>query len=229
VEDALQKIAELLKPGKKEPKTVAAKFALAPSNLSSQKWIRTERPAKLQHIDFQYMDIPSPCLTLYEMPAGYSMPYPAATYETGIQTDIHKHTTYVAKIIYIDLNYKLYVNYFILQSYLNDLILSKYYMIFDPLYKWVQEYSGKIYYLSKCNFVKVGPGHPYLSKRELIDMYTEVIGHMPNWYQRMFPNRYMAPICQQCEIQIKYAELLDYAKTRPRKPEPLRTVQSTLV
>jgi len=231
LEDALQKIAEALKPGKKSPHILAAKFALVPSNLSSQKWIRTERPAKLQHLDFQYMDIPSPCLTLYEMPVGYSMPYPVATYETGhgIQTDIHRHCTNLAKIVYFDSEYKPYVSFVILSAYLGDLILNKYSMIWEPLYKWVQEYIGKIYFLSKCEFIKVGPGHPYLSKRELIDMYTEVTGHMPNWYQRMFPNRYMAPICQQREIQIKYAELLDYAKTRPRKPESLRTVQSTLV
>lgn len=224
-EDALQKIADSLNPGKKDQYTLAAKFALVPNNLSSQRMIRTERPLKLQHMEFKYMDIPSPCLTLYEMPPDYSMPNPA-TSACIVDTDIHKHCTNLAKIVYYR-KYKQQIRVLIIYSLLGDIILNNYSMIWDPLYKWVQEYRSLFYFLMQYEFIKVGHGQPYLTRQQMIDKYICVTGYKPKWYHRMFPNRFMAPICQQAEIRDRYRELKQHCNTRTN--EPMHHVQTSFV
>lgn len=158
------------------------------------------------------------------MPPDYSMPYPF-TSDCSVETDIHKHCTNLAKIVYYS-EYKPYISFFILSAYLDNLILNKYSMIWDQLYKWVQEYRSRFYFLTQCEFIKVGSSPSYLTRAELIDKYIHVTGNEPTWYQRMFPNRYMAPICQQNEIRDRYKAFIEHATSRPRR---LTTVQLSFV
>ena len=70
VEDALQKIAESLRPEKDTLWRPRCKFTLAPSNISKRTEIATDRVG-IDNTRYSHMDIPLPCLNLYVMPSRY--------------------------------------------------------------------------------------------------------------------------------------------------------------
>lgn len=240
--DALHKIAEGLRPGKHEPWTPAYKFSKRPRNLAKQKVVSTDKFPKIPHQAYNHMDMPSPCLTLYEMPHDFKMPIPNTDNLISMSkvTDvmhmyklIHENCTNMSKIVYIDMDYKLYISDFIMITYLDNLILNKYYMHKDPLYKWIRDWRDLFFLYLQCKHVKVGSSRLNYSTEELADKYIEFTGREPKRYHKMFPNWLMADICRR-EMQIeRYDALIDHANIGLSQPtslyDPLHYIQSTLV
>ncbi len=229
--DALQRIAEGLRPGKCEPWAPARKFTVQPSNLAVQKVVSTDKFPKIPYQIYNHMDIPGPSLTLYEMPHDFKMSF--VTDVMHMYKLIHDNCTNMSIIVYYNFNYELYISDFIMITYLDNLILNKYYMHKDPLYKWIRDWRDLFFLYTQCKHVKVGSSRLNYSTEELADKYIEFTGREPKWYHRMWPNWLMADTCRR-EMQIeRYDALILHAKTRISRPtalyEPVRNVKSTLV
>ena len=211
IESALHKIAEALKPGKHEPWYPGHKFTLAPRNLARQKVVSRDKLANISWQSYNHMDIPGPCLTLYDMPNGYMLPYPPN--DNIIYQSIHAKCTNMVRIAYYKIDYKLFVSQFIVQTYLDNLILNRYYLRYDPLYIWIRKYWELLYLYIACKNVKVGSTRLNYTKQELVDIYTEATGREPKWYHRMFPNWLMADTCRLALQTKRYDALIQHADT----------------
>ncbi len=240
--DTLHKIADNLWPGKHEPWTPAYKFSVRPSNLAKQKMVSRDKLVNIPYQTYCHMDIPSPCLTLYEMPNDFNMPNPNTdniismakiTDAMHIYNLIHEKCTNMLPIVYYKQDYKLYISDIIMITYLEKLILNKYYLCKDPLYKWIRNWRDLFFLYLQCKHIKVGSSRLNYSSEELADKYREYKGREPKWYHKMFPNWLMADTCRR-EMQIdRYDALIQHAETRSSRPttlyEPIHKVQSTLV